>query len=115
MNIFYIVMLVMIGLGAGMSLMFIDKIALSFYRKVVASGSGETQQDQMYIQVLTTSVCWIAAALVVIVPAAIALKLIKVVIVPGSLPEFFRSFSPLAVVLGMGIGVFLRRKGEASK
>jgi hypothetical protein len=113
-NFLYMAGLCLVGMGAGGSLMFIDKLALYLGRKMFNNNlEGNQEQDnraQSYRVVLLSSVCWMMAAFVVIALAGLTIQLMKFVLEPRGLPVLFKSVSPLTVILGMAAGVFLRRK-----
>lgn len=113
-NLLYMIGLCLVGTGAGVFLMFIDKLALYLGRKMSNDGlEGNQAQDngvQTYREVLLSSACWIMAAFVIILPAGITIQLMRLALEPNGLPVYFRTVSPLTVILGMAVGVFLRMK-----
>lgn len=113
-NVPYMVGVCLVGTVAGVSLMLADKLALYFGRKILKSNLERNQETnngiQTYRDVLLSSACWVMVALVVIALTGVAIQLMKFALEPRSLPVFFKSVSPFTVLLGMGVGVFLRRK-----
>jgi len=58
---------------------------------------------------------WILAALVVMTPTGVVLLAIKNLRATSVFPEHFRTLLPYSVLVGMAVGLILRRRGKRRK
>lgn len=105
-------MIVLVGCAAGAGMMFVDKVTLYLYCQAQKAGLFANEERYgAYISALLAGMFQaIVALLVVIVPFVLVFRLIKDFSEPLNLPPWFISYGSLSVVMGMVIGVVLRRK-----